>query len=375
MRTSAALLIFSLLGVVGCDECGPQTGVQQLQQELSLQCSFQESAIQRLTKSPSASTQPTITSFRDGQVLAWIDDRTLEPGIWLRRIDPLGTPVGQPRLLTSDTIVTRPRLAATDDTIALVYTASRGDHLAVELQLLDDQLEPLLTSPRVLAPTDSLHGPGITARQGRVVIALARDDGLHIFELDPSAVDGDAGPGGDGGGLGDAGGASLALIDRTVALGEGVHPPGNISLLFSEERLLMASDHTDGWSIQISEIGQDQVRKSVQVLDDRRHPDLRWCCPALARGHDGVVAVMWQGPSIGLTALYLLELDRDWQPIGRERTFEAIVRDEEEQPQGRAPAFDPELATTPGGYVAVFADNRYANSEILMATFTCGGAQ
>lgn len=373
-----------MLAASGCENCAPQTGVQQLQQELSTTCAFQESAgVQRLTKNPAASTQPAIAQHGEGHVVAWIDDRELPAGLYIQRLDPLGAAVGQPRRLKTAASVFRPRIASTGKLVVVAFSESVDDHREVKLQVLNARLEPQLATPQTLVNTDANHNPGLAEREGRFIVALAADEeSLRVFDLslrpadDASGADGGAADASNDSGVAHEGDRLvLDTSSRTVELADAMPALGNVALTFHGDRLFLAADHPDGWSIAIGEIGQDQVRRVVQVIDDRRHPTARWASPAIDRASDEHIAILWQGPSMGMTALFFMEFDLEGNAVGRDRPFEAIVRDDEERVIGRAPAFDPDLAATPQGLIAAFSDNRYANSEILLANFTCGGGQ
>lgn len=383
---SSALLFFGAVALAGCEDCAPKTGVQQLQQELATTCSFQDSAgVQRLTKNPAASTQPAIAAHGDGHVVAWIDDREMPAGLYVQRLDPLGATTGQPRRLKTSASVRRPRVASTGKLVVITFAEDIGDHQKISLQVLNSRLEPQLGHPQKLTTTDEHHGPGIAVRDGRFVVALAAEEVLQVFDIQlrPASGASDA----DGGDANTDGGAPAdadvtghdgdrVLVDasrRTLTISDETPELGNIDLAFHGERLFLAADHPDGWSVVIGELGQEQVRRVVQVIDDRRHPMARWAYPSIDRASDEHLAIIWQGPGMGMAALYLMEFDLDGNPIGQERTLEAVVRDDDERPVGRAPAFHPALAATSQGLIAAFADNRYANSEILLAPFTCGG--
>lgn len=325
----------------------------------------------------------------EGHVLAWVDDRSLEPGLYVQRVDPTGRPVATPRRIPVAGAPRRPRLASDGSAIVLVYgDLGRDGAGTLEVRALDADLDPLVDGSRSLGSADRAHGAGLTLHEGAFLVARAAEGGVELTTLRisrPARADG--GGATDAGALGDGGraeatdadapppgsdGARVTLSRRTVRAAEDVAPLGNLALLSQGGRLFMASDTPEGWSIQLLEVGRDEVRKIAQVVDDRRHPDLYWCCPALGPIRDDSVALLWQGPTPGLTSLHFLGFDADGEAMGNVVLFEAFVRDEEEENRvGRAPAFDPALSTAPYGLLAAFSDNRYANSEILLAPLTC----
>jgi len=147
---------------------------------------------------------------------------------------------------------------------------------------------------------------------------------------------------------------------------------GNIDLLYHDGRLLLAADQPEGWSIRIGVVGQDSVDHLSQVIDDRRNTELRWSYPTLAPLGSGKIALLWQGPSMAITSLYFLAFDREGHALGQELTLEGRMIDESSNRViGRAPVFQPALAPAANGLLAAFSDNRYANSEILLASFSC----
>ncbi len=315
-------------------------------------------------------------------MLAWVDDRSLEPGLFVQRVDPAGRPVGSARRIAVDGTPHRPRVQSGGDEVVLVYgDLDRDGQGSLEARVLGLDLAPLVEGARSLGATGRGRSAGLTRHEGAYIAAFAAEGGLEIatIRVEPEAPPGEAGPrsdsgahAGDGGPLPGDGAARVTLSRRTVPVPEDMAPPGNLSLLSQGGRLFMASDTPEGWSIQLHEIGRDGVRRLAQVVDDRRHPDLAWCCPALGPIRDDSVALLWQGPTPGLTSLHFLGFDAEGTAMGRVVLFEAFVRDEEgESRVGRAPAFDPALAPAPYGLLAAFADNRYANSEILLAPLTC----
>lgn len=392
-RRSRLSLFLALLFVTGCEQCAPQTGVQQLQAELASTCSFQKASVQRATQDPAASTQPSIASLGEGHVVAWVDDREIPAGVYVQRFDAMLASVGEPRRLKTSGTPHRPRLATSDNNVAVLSLHGSGDGQVMSVSILDDEIEGSLAQFDLPGPgtTDMSHTPGLAFHLGRFVVGYARDKALNIveFELtdDRPAKAIDAGAGGDSGRIengvdsgtsGDAGPhipANVRVGKRTVPFGEGISDLGNIDLLSHQRGLFLVADHPEGWSIVIAEVGEGSVTRFSQVLDDRRNPDHRWCCPSLGFTPNDHFAVMWQGPWIGLTQLYFLELDREGQPVGSERSFEGVARDEEDNAIGRAPVFSPSLAQTPSGLIAAFSDNRFANTEILLASFSCGGSR
>ncbi len=382
--SSLVLLVTALLG--GCDDCVPQTGVQQLQQELATTCSFEGSGVQRATKNPGSSTQPSIASQGDGIVLAWIDDRDFPASVFVQRLDATHRPIGQPLRLKTGPSPHRPQVAASGDEVIVVYSELQPGPPAVTIALLDQEVTEQRAIRRFTGPADAAHTVGLAHHDGTYFAAYVRERSLKIVEFQASELIGSSGGSPEAGvdqdasvtdanAAGDGGDGGLrGLTTRSVPLDQGIADLGNIDLLFMDEHFFVAGDHPSGWSIVIGEVRGQSVRRVAQVIDDRRNPDSRWCCPALGpSGHDHV-AIMWQGPGMGLAAMYFMEFDFEGQGIGTERFFEAIVRDEENRPIGRAPAFHPSLARVGHGLIAAFADNRYANTEILLASFECRGS-
>lgn len=392
MRRSKLPLYLALFFVGGCEQCAPRTGVQQLQEELATTCSFQKSSIQRATHDPAASTQPSIAPHGEGHVVAWVDDREIPAGVYVQRFDAMLSPVGEPRRLKTEGDPHRPRIATSDDSVAILSLEAGHKTHVISMTVLDLELERELAVFDLPGPgaVDLSHAPGLAFHKGRYVVGYARDKTLNIVEIeltqDLSAKALDSGAG-ESPAMPEAGPSSATADDagtpipsnvrigkRTLPFDEGISDLGNIDLMSHERGLFLAADHPEWWSIVVAEVGERSVTRFSQVLDDRRNPNSRWCCPTIGYTSNDHFAVMWQGPGWGLAKLYFLELDREGQPVGSERSFDGVARDEEDNPIGRAPVFTPSLAQTPSGLIAAFADNRFSNTEILFASFSCGGS-
>ncbi len=379
-------LTIALITIGGCDACGPMTAAERIAREPITGCRQQERGVLRATDNPAASTQPSLVAIGEGHVLAWIDDRILPPAIYLSRIDPLGQPQGELHRLSTGPRPHRPRLATSGRTIAVVYTdLDEEGNGVVRLQAFDLDLVPLLAEPRELGESDEVHGASITRRDDRYLVGWSEGDTLRLFEIQETPAPGDAprhSGGSPDGGLADASSETdaasveprlaLTVSEQRVAFDESMRGAGNVDLLFHHERLYLAADHPQGGLIQIGLVGQRQVERFSQVIDDRRSPESFWCCPALGPLPDGKIALLWQGPAAGLSSLYFLGFDDEGNSLGREINLEGRVIDEsDDRVLGRAPVFQPDLATATYGLMAAFTDNRYANSEILLAPFSC----
>jgi len=375
------VLVLAVSLFVGCEECAPASGARQLEEEAaSASCREQDRGTLRATNDPAASTYPALTALGEGHVLAWVDDRFLPSSIYLQRVDPLGRTQGELTRVNTGARPIRPQLASSDREICLLYHEIDEDGTGrVMLRLIDHELRPMDGAAVELGVADSNHTAGMIHHEGQYLAALPSSEGLemlHISVTSENEAAADASPASDGG-TPDASTESpvppVSVSRRTVALAEGMFELGNVNLLFHNDRLIIASDHPEGWSIQIGEVGEEEVRRVSQVVDDRRHPELHWSYPALGPVENGRIALLWQGPGMALSSLFFLVFDPEGNPQGMERPFEGHIIDEaSDRVIGRAPVFHPALVPTEYGLLAAFADNRYSNSEILLAPFSCG---
>ena len=375
-------LLVAASGLTSCEEGAPASGPRQLAEEAaSASCREQDRGALRATNDPAASTYPTLAVLGDGHVLAWIDDRFFPASIYLQKIDPLGRPQGELTRFSAGERPSRPQIASSDEEICLVYHELDADGTGrAMLRLFDHELAPLEGEPVELGTADLAHTAGLIRQGDQYLVGLPSSEGLELIHVaieaggDEQSSDAASAP--------DAGspdaavassGPTVRISRRTVPLAEGMNELGNVNLLFHEEHLYIASDHPEGWSIQIGEVGRDSVRRFSQVVDDRRNPEIHWSYPAIGGVANGRIALLWQGPGMGLSSLYLLLFDPEGNPQGMERPFEGHIIDEAtSQVVGRAPIFHPTLAPASFGLLAAFADNRYSNSEILLAPFSCG---
>jgi hypothetical protein len=364
------------LALAGCDQCLPATGVQQLQQELAGACSLRGASVQRLTNHPAASTQPALAPLAQGQIALWRDDRELPPALYAQRVDPLGQGLNAPRRISHSAFAQRPRVASSGQEVMVVYThRPPTGEASVQVDVLGlPHLESILAEPHRLAPATFHGAAGLLWNGQAYVIALAQQDSVELFEVVLRSASIPAADGGDAGRP--SAGGSLAVSSRRLTLGPDVAQPSSIDLARQGETLFMATDHPEGWSIQIAKVEGDQVVRWAQVVDDRRNQQSHWAAPSLAPCCGDRLALFWEGPGMGLRSLFFLTFDAEGQAVGQERPFEAWVRVEgQERPLGRAPVFDPSLVPAAQGLVAAFADNRYGNTEILLASFACGEGQ
>lgn len=368
-----------MLSLLGCESPGPTSGTGRLTDQPSLGCRQQDRGVIRATKHPAASTQPAIAKIRDRHVLAWIDDREFPHAIYMQTVDPLGQPQGQPRRLDHSGRPDHPRLASSNDDIALVFNDLSGeDEGELKLLLFDHELNPLIEAPRSLTQAGASNGASIIWQEDHYLVGIFSQEQLQLYQVtvrqnEATPTDAEAGPVIDADAAAAPDRASLQIEESQRSFDPEMVAAGNIDLLYHDGRTLIATDTPEGWSIQIGVVGDDSVTKLAQVIDDRRHPELVWSQPSLGPLSNGRIALLWQGPGAAISSLYLLGFDREGHPMGQSLIFEGrIVDDTRGQVVGRAPVFYPDLVETSYGLLVAFSDNRYSNSEILLAPFSCG---